>query len=906
METLYLVDGHAQFFRAYHAIRTPMSSPVTGEPTNATFGFVGMLFKLLSGSRPDYLAVAIDVSGDTETFRSTLYADYKAHRPPAPEDLAPQIRRCVSLLDAAGIPVLGVEGFEADDVIATVVRRLRRERPDLRVRIVSKDKDLQQLLETAPDGAGVELYDVHTDQVVDVAALEERLGIRPEQVIDLLALTGDTVDNVPGVEGVGPKTAAKLLAEYGSLGGVIEEAGREKSGISPKRRERILEAAELLPVSQRLVTLRDDCPVELDLAAAAVDASRLGALEGPLAELGFNRLREELARLRGAGDDAGAGGLFGNIDGAPPATPSRVVDGAGDLQELAAALRGAAVVALHGAMRDGALEAVHLAVESEAAWCVPAGLLAGDVAADLTAILADPGIAKIGHDLKPLVKSLRRRGIELGGIVDDTMLAAFLLDASRSSYAMEPVALAELGASAPRLGADPDLAPAAATTALRLHAALRPRLEEAGLDRLLHNVELPLLDVLADMELAGIRVDPDELDRQRETLETRIATLRGEIHAALAAALGDDAWPSFNPDSPKQLAAALFGAADGEPPGLGLKPVRRTKTGYSTDAETLEKLAADPAIETRIPRLVLEHRRLVKLVGTYLVALKEAIDPEDGRIHATFHQTGAATGRLSSSDPNLQNIPIRTDVGREIRRAFVAAPGCRLVSADYSQVELRVLAHLSGDPALIEAFQNDADIHRAVAAEIAGVSPEEVTSAQRSGAKMVNFGIVYGITPYGLARRLDVSTAEATEIIDAYKQRFAGITTFLEACVDKARRDGYVETILGHRRPVEGIDARQPQRRALAERIAINSVVQGSAADLIKVAMIALHAELPRTDPDARLLLQIHDELVFESRRENVDFLGPAVQRGMEQAMELEVPLRVEVTIGETWYEGKP
>lgn len=539
----------------------------------------------------------------------------------------------------------------------------------------------------------------------------------------------------------------------------------------------------------------------------------------------------------------------------------------------------------------------------------------------LRPVFENTSIEKVGHNLKFDMNILRRHGVQLRGFHDaaafDTMVASYVIDATRSSHKLDVLALALLdhtcipitdligkGKKQTTFDTVPlDMAvPYAAEDAdvtLRLHEKLADELEQTGLRKLFDDVEMPLVEVLAELEYNGIRIDPDELDRQRDKLSERIEALRDEI--------SESSHHPFNPDSPRQLAAALFNKPDGDPPGLGLKVLRRGKTGPSTDQEVLEKLAADPDVESRIPELILEYRQLTKLVNTYLVALKDAINPQTGRIHASFNQTVAATGRLSSSDPNLQNIPVRTEVGRQIRRAFVAEPDHVLITADYSQIELRLLAHLSEDPALIEAFHEDADIHRAVAAEVFGVDPDDVTSTQRSSAKMVNFGIVYGVTPYGLARRLgdNTSVEQARAIIDNYKSRFARITDFLEQCVQAAKDHGYVETILGRRRSIPQVESNNAQQRALGERMAINTVVQGSAADLIKLAMIDLHRRLPESFPDARMLLQIHDELVFEAPADRGEPLRDLAVERMEAAMALRVPLVVEAAVSTCWLDAK-
>lgn len=965
MKTLYLIDGHAQFFRAFHAIRTPMSSPVTKEPTNATFGFIGMLFKLLRELKPDYLAVAIDVSGDKETFRSEIYPEYKAHREAPPEALWPQVDRCVAILKELGVPVLGVEGFEADDVIATVVTS----HPDVRIRLVSKDKDLQQLL---ADGR-VEMYDVHTDELMDVKRLKDEKGVTPGQVIDMLTLMGDTVDNVPGVEGIGPKTAAKLVSQWGTLDNLLAHADEIKG----KRGEKLREAAPRLGLSKTLVTLRHDVPVELPLEAAEVSRLRLERLMPILKELGFNRYQEDLKALMGLRADAptnpdreggaapasiepsrdrqGAepsvskGSIFGGLfDQAPQVLPEFVASGdyrcvrtRVELEALAARLRDADIFAVDTettglSPRRARLCGLSFAVKSGEAWYVP--VRSPDPAAHLDErtvldvlgpLLGDPSRAKCGHNLKYDMLILRGHGVEVrggAGRLFDSMTASFLIDASRSSHSLDNLCLALLnhknisiteliGSGKEQRTFDTVPLDAATTYAaedadmsLRLRDQMAPQLRAMQLGDLFERVEMPLVEVLAELEWNGITVDPVELDRQAARLNTRIDELKRLIREA-------SPWP-FNPDSPKQLAEVLFNGAEDDPPGLGIKPLKKTKTGFSTDVEVLEKLALDPDVKSPVPALIVEHRQLTKLVGTYLTALKAEINPATGRVHSSFNQTGAATGRLSSSDPNLQNIPIRTEIGREIRKAFIAPPGRVLISADYSQIELRLLAHLSRDPALSEAFHRGDDIHTAVAAQIHGVPIEKVTKEQRNGAKMVNFGIVYGVTPFGLSRRLGITNEAAAEIIDGYKRRFAGITTFLEECIVQAKRFGYVETMLKRRRPITGIESRNPAERSLAERVAINSVVQGSAADLIKLAMVDLHALLsehaahrrgggPPRFVGVQMLLQIHDELVFEAPREIAEAVKALVVERMECAMSLSVPLKVEASISANWFEGK-
>ncbi len=976
MPTLYLIDGHAQFFRAYHAIRPGMRSPITDEPTNMTFGFVGMLLKLLREEKPDYLAVVIDASGDQGTFRSQIYPEYKANRKPPPDDLDPQVERCVALLKQMRVPVLAVEGVEADDTIATVVRRMRRERPDLSIRIVSRDKDLGQLVD-----AQTTLFDPQAGTTLGVEQLFESKGVRPDQVVDMLALMGDPVDNVPGVRGIGVKTAAKLIGEFGSLDALLANLSQVKG----KTGEAIAAQQGVLPLSRSLVQLKEDVAVEFALPDAVVERSKFDApaiLEA-MHQLGFNQHREQFRKYLGVSEEAASAahasvaareakptpresrtvssaespaaaqaespaefGLFNlppeAAEGAPafvsPTGEAMLAFQRGDYRLLRTE---AEVVAFVSQARAACAAGALLAFDTETTSLQPVtthlcgasfsyapgqacyiAMRSPDAAAHLPAeqatallrpLLEDPAVRKTAHNAKFDIIALRANGVRLQGLAGDSMVASYVVDATRGTHKMDALSEALLGhrcipitdligtgkhqrrfdeapleLAAPYAAEDADVA-------LRLAQALEPQVDALGLGALYREVEVPLVQVLAELEFNGIRVDADELERQRRALEVTIGTLRTEIERA--------APRPFNIDSPRQLAEVLFGSPDADPPGLGLTVVKRTKTGASTDVEVLEKLAQDPAVTTPIPARILEYRQLTKLVGTYLVALREAINPVTGRIHASFHQAVTATGRLSSSDPNLQNIPIRSEVGRSIRRAFVADVGNVLLCADYSQIELRVLAHLSQDPALVQAFHAGSDIHRAVAAEVYGVAPDAVTDAQRSAAKMVNFGIVYGITAFGLARRLGAGTSNerARQIIEDYKRRFGGIDAFLQQCVAQAREHGYVQTILGRRRAVPQIHSRNPNERALGERIAINTVVQGSAADLIKLAMLHIHRDLPGRFPGARMLLQIHDELVFEIAEAQAAALDDYVRQAMEGAMPLRVPLEVSTSWASTW-----
>ncbi|MEM9295534.1 MAG: DNA polymerase, partial [Planctomycetota bacterium] len=741
-----------------------------------------------------------------------------------------------------------------------------------------------------------------------------------------------------------------------------------------KQKERLEEAIAngQLETSRKLVTLRRDVDGGFDLGASRVGVDRMDGdkLREMFRELGFNRLSDELAQLLGppapapapgeaagsaavrtdgavrekqAQNDAQGSAAFGlfaqsdedGADGVPQIEAQGdyrcVVDEAG-LREVAAAIREAGRVAVDtetlGLERGSALCGLCLSWASGSGVYVPVLGPKGQGVAPvervrgvLGPVLADPGIAKVGHHFKFDLHVLRAAGFEVAGEVFDTMVAAFLCgspglgmdDLALSLLGRRCVPITELIGPKPRRKSDPaqktmaEVPLEAATiyssedadVTLQLFEKLSPELDRRGLRSLADGVEMPLVAVLADMEHAGVRVDPKELQRQTEELEARIESLRDELM--------ERAGREVNPDSPKQLAVLLFDE-------LGFPVQRKTKTGYSTDSETLEKLAAlsedeleaVPEAARAFPERLLEYRMLTKLVRAYLSTLAESIDAGDGRVHTRFHQTGAATGRLSSSDPNLQSIPIRTEIGRRLRKAFVAPRGSVLIAADYSQIELRMLAHLSEDEALIEAFRAGRDIHRAVAAQVFGVAEDEVTSEQRGHAKTINFGIIYGITAFGLARRVEgMGRAEAAELIEGYRKRFSGIDRFLEACVEEARDKGYVQTILGRRREIAGVDSRNGQERALAERLSINSVVQGSAADLIKKAMVSLHGAMPVAAPDARMLLQVHDELVLESPKGEADAAAEVLRREMEGAMELRVPLVVDVGRGASWFEAK-
>ncbi len=921
-KTFYLIDGHAQIYRAYHAPFRDLTSP-TGEPTKATFVFTQVLLNLVDLRKPDYLAMIID-SGDETVFRKEIYPEYKANRAKRPDDFGPQEERILQIVRDAGIPIYAKPGFEADDLIATLAKRLGGE---FDVFMVSKDKDLRQCV-----ADGVVMYDVVADESFDAAALRAKLGYGPEQAVDVQTLVGDATDNVRGVNGVGEKTAAKLINEYGSAAAVVENADK----LTPKLKENVLAFAPEMDRTRRLVTLDTDVKFDFDAADCEYAGLDTDALRNHLTELGFKGL---LARLGGTSDPKPtgftadkpappkyqplAGGLF---DAEAPADGGEKGDGTyalvateTDLATLAADLKKQPRFAFD-TETDGLGAVGSKLVGMSFTWAEgtgrylpvmgPAGstlLPLDQVIKAVKPILENPNIGKIGHNIKYDQLVMRGVGIDLKGVETDTMLAAFLIDASRNTYGMDKLAadllnyqttpISDLiGKGKKQITMDrvdlkivTDYAAEDTDVTLRLAGLLGPKLDEIpALRKLNDDVEVPLIDVLVEMEANGIAVDPAVLKEQSEVLGGRIEAL----HKQIMEAAGTD----FNPDSNKQLQEVLFEK-------LKLKPVRKTKTGYSTDLAVLEQLSSDHPV----PALILEYRSLQKLKNTYLDNLQNDI-LADGRIHTSFNQTGASTGRLSSSDPNLQNIPIRTDEGRRIRLAFVPGdPKTQvLLTADYSQIELRMLAHYCEEPALMKAFAEEQDIHKAVASEVFATPLNEVTREQRDRAKTINFAIIYGVTAFGLARRNEgMSQTAARELIDTYKKRFPGIFDFFEQCIADAKRQGFVETILGRRRPIPEIESRIASMRQYAERTAINSVIQGSAADLIKVAMVNLHRRMKRENSPSKLLLQVHDELVFETPEAVVEREAAVIREEMTGAMSLKVPLRVEAGWGKNWQEVK-
>ena len=975
---LFLIDGYALIYRAFYAMISRPLRTTRGENTSAAWGVVNFLVRLREKYRPDYVCWVNDAG---TSFREERYPEYKSTREKLDESLQADfdtaVERICALLEAFRIPLVAVKGYEADDVIGTLAQAGAAR--GLQAVIVSGDKDFYQLI-----GPGITLLNpgrggpAAVDEVwVNESNAADRLGVPPHQVVDFLALVGDSSDNVPGVKGIGEKGARKLLAEHGDLETILARA----ADVTAKRtREALLAQADAARLSKELVTIQRDVPVELDVGDLVLQEPDRDALIRMLTELEFFSLAR---RLGGQGStvsgDGGAGqGEFGAGEVVPgsgpngasaepwslhpsdgdapeggegaaltpasatlPATASdwlalderpapevTIVDDPDDLPALVERLRAVPLMALDTETsslepHDAELVGLSLAASPTEVWYLPFGHRppAGELAAPapvrnlppitdfacapLFALLADPGVPKAGHNIKYDWQVLRRAGVELAGVVYDSMLASFVLDPGRRSHAIDTLCLEHLGRAMQTYTdvagkgkaqipfAEVPIAAAAAYcgadsgTVLALHDFLAPALREMAMEPLFHEIEMPLVPVLTDMEWEGISIDPAVFARLSGELGAELARLEREIAGVAGEAL--------NLNSPRQLAAILFEKQQ-------LPVLKRTKTGPSTDADVLDQLAA---MGHELPRLILEYRELQKLKSTYVDTLPERVNRHTGRIHTSFNQTGAATGRLSSSEPNLQNIPVRTSRGEAIRRGFVPRGGWSFLVADYSQIELRLMAHLSGDPGFIEAFHQGGDIHRQTAALIFAIPIEQVTPDMRARAKTINFATIYGQGPFALSRQLGISQEDAKTFIARYFERFAGVRGFLDAQVRLAREQGYVETIFKRRRYIPEIKDRNFNMRAYGERNAQNSPLQGSAADLIKLAMIRIHAALAERKLESRMLLQVHDELVFEVPPHEIDAMRDLVRTRMEQVVELRVPLVVDIGVGSNWLDAK-
>jgi DNA polymerase-1 len=926
---LYLVDGSGYIFRAYHAL-PPLTRPRDGLPVGAVAGFCNMLYKLLNdlkeGERPTHLAVVFDKS--EQTFRSEIYPQYKAQRPPAPEDLIPQFALIREATRAFGAPAVEMDGYEADDLIATYARDAARR--GAKVQIVSSDKDLMQLIE---DGR-IELYDPMKQKPLGPEAVVEKFGVGPDKVIDVQALMGDSVDNVPGAPGIGQKTAAELINTYGSLDALLERAAEIKQ---PKRRETLLNFAEQIRISRTLVTLKDDVAVEDALESFAVRDFEDGVLLKFLDDMEFKtlgrRVREQLAKEPEKLEPQGASA---EPDADKVDYEAYVgVETAEALQTWIERAKALGVIAAHTETKVRSpvcedLVGVALALGSNDACYVPLAHTAAppaDGPADLFSLpepldlswrkealallkplLEDPTVLKVGHDIKTAIDAFAVHGIRIAPY-DCTLCISYALGGGLHEHDLASLAERHFGhaligfgdvAGKGKAQVTFDRVPVAAAVrysaedadiALRLWKKLKPGLARERLRTVYETLERPLPGVLADMEREGVKVDVNVLSRLSGDFAQRMAGMEAEAEKLVGR--------PFNIGSPKQIGDILFGE-------MGLPGGSKTKTGaWSTDASVLEDLA-DQGHE--LPRVALDWRQLQKLRSTYTEALKEVIDPKSKRIHTTYALGATTTGRLSSLEPNLQNIPIRTEEGRRIREAFVAEPGHVLVSADYSQIELRLLAHVADIPQLRQAFRDGLDIHALTASEMFGVPVEGMDPMVRRQAKAINFGIIYGISAFGLARNLGIERGEADAYIKRYFERFPGIRDYMDATKAYARANGFVKTIFGRRCWIADIKARIPTQRAFAERQAINAPLQGAAADIIRRAMARLPTALAREGLRTRMLLQVHDELVFEAPEAEAEAAAKLVKSVMEGAAEpavsLAVPLTVDARWGRTWAEA--
>ncbi len=882
---LYIIDGNSYIYRAFYAIRG--LSTTSGLPTNAVFGFANMLLKIIKEKSPELLAVAFDPKGPTR--RHIEFKDYKAQRPPMPRDLVPQVPYIHRLVSAFRIPVFTIEGQEADDVIATLAARARER--GIEVTIVTGDKDIMQLVET-----GITVYDTLKERVYGPKEVEERFGVPPKKMVEIMGLMGDASDNIPGVPGIGEKTAQALIKQYGSIEAILAHA---KEITKPRLRQSLIEHAELARKSRELARLKTDLPISIDFEALKRREPDAAELMSIFRELEFT----SLLKLVTPGPQA-------------EAEYHAVVSEEG-LNELMKKLETAAEISIDTETTSpdplrAELVGISLAIEPYRAWYIPVGhaypgaprqLDRSTVLARLKPVLENPEIRKVGQNLKYDLLVLKRNGIDMRGMAFDTMIASYVLNPGKPSHSLEALALEYLNhkvttyedvtgqgknrksfqevaiESATRYSCED------ADMVLRLKAELEPSLKEHGLERLFYEIEMPLMEVLAEMERTGVKIDVKFLQVFSKRLEAEIKRSQNKIY--------EMAGTEFNINSPKQLAEVLFTK-------LGLSPTKRTKTGFSTNVDVLEELShVHP-----LPAEILNYRTLVKLKSTYIDALPAMINPETGRLHTSLNQTVTATGRLSSSEPNLQNIPIRTETGREIRKAFIAEDGGSILSADYSQIELRILAHLSRDPGLIQTFESGEDVHTRTACEIFGLSADEITPEMRRKAKAVNFGIIYGISAFGLAQNIGVSNTEAKRYIESYFNRYPKVREFIDRTIEDARTNGYVTTLFGRRRFIPELSSNAASVRSFGERTAVNTPIQGTAADMIKLAMIHIRNRLRQEGLSAKMILQVHDELVFESPDSEIEILKPIVRDGMENVVRLSVPVKVDMGSGRNWDEA--
>jgi len=831
---LYLLDATAFCYRAYYALGALATS--YGQPTNAVYGFVNILKKIFKDEKPEYLGVCFDVSRDT--FRQKKFAEYKINRPSMPDGLSSQIPIIKDIISAYNIACFEKEGFEADDVIATLAKKARQEGFD--VFIISSDKDILQLVDEH-----IVVFSPYKDQgtLYDLKKIEERYQLKPHQIVDILSLMGDAADNIPGISGIGEKTAIELIHTFGSLENLLENLDQVKSEKIKAALKDNISRAEL---NRELVILQQGVDIDFDPEKLKTGAADYQALFKIFKQLEFKKMLKDLP-------------IQEEAPGQQPAIAKASVSGLLKEKELVIYFQ------------DG----IFAYAEDEG--------LAQLNGSELASVLAQPGIKKIGHDLKKLKTRLSGNSYNLEGIYFDTMIAAYLLNPSKPDYSLAGIAWDYLSVAVDSRRLD---VPGACKLIARLKPILETQLQDKGLTDLFRNLEMPLIEVLADMELSGVDIDLELLDELSRDMEKQLIKIIEKIHKLAGGT-------EFNINSPKQLRQVLFD-------NLKLPVMKRTKSGPSTDEGVLEALSRDH----EIARVLLEYRRVTKIKSTYVDAFPQLIDPKTGKVHASFNQTGTETGRLSVSNPNLQNLPIRTEIGRQVRRAVISPDeNTCLISADYSQIELRILAHLCGDRDLTAAFKKGQDIHRFTASLIYGTDEKDTTEQMRETAKRINFGIVYGLSAYGLARDLKISQDEANSFIEAYFARYPGVKDYIQEQIETARDKGFVTTILGRRRYLPEIKNKNPGIRQFAERQAVNTPIQGSAADLIKMAMVSIHSRFKKDALKSRMVLQIHDELVFVVPAAELDGVLTLVRERMENVIELTVPIKVEIKKGRNWLE---
>ncbi len=882
-EEIYLIDGSAYIFRAYHAMGGLSNSK--GFPTGAIFGFTNMIMKTLKDKSPNRIAVIFDAPGPT--FRHEMYPLYKANRPEAPQDLIVQIPKILELVQAYRLPMLSIAGYEADDIIATLTQKARS--LNWGVVIVSADKDLTQLV-----CDGVAMWDPQKDALYDAKGVKDKFGVLPEQILDYLSLVGDSSDNIPGVRGIGPKTAANLIQDFGSLQQIYDQMDRITK---PKLRESLVTNRDKAFLSHDLAKLDEDVPIDVDIENLVMLEPNQELLREMFREFEFKRLLDDLPAVK-------------NLDFSGYKTVRT-------LQELPAIIseiktRGRFAVDLETtsiAPVWAELVGISLCAKEGKPYYLPVGhikgpqLPKGETLAMLKPILEDPAISKIGQNIKYDMIVLKNEGVNLQGVACDTMLASYLLDPSRRGHSLDDLAEIYLehkmipitdliGTGKKQISfAEVEIDQASeyscedADVTFRLATIMTPRLKETGLQDLFLNVELPVISVLTDMELTGVRIDSDYLKKLSIEFGENLKQIEREIY--------DLAGEEFNINSTQQVGEILFNK-------LGLKGTKKTKTGLSTSLAVLEELA----FQHELPKKILEYRSIFKLKSTYADSLVNLVNPRTGRIHTSYNQAVAATGRLSSSDPNLQNIPIRTPEGRKIRKAFVPDKNHVFIAADYSQIELRIMAHLSQDKRLLEAFDSGEDIHSITAASVFGLPLSLVTPEMRRKAKEINFGIIYGMGAFKLSNQIGVSLKVARQYLEDYYLTYAGVKKYMEEVPDEASRIGFVTTILGRKRFLPDLTNPNKVAQQAARRIAINTTMQGSAADLMKVAMINVHKRLEAENLPVKLILQVHDELVLEAHENHVDAAINLLRFEMEHAYELSVPLVVDVSVGNNWDEA--